>query len=79
VKVQWNLKYSYAGKEEHALIYTSQYNGWEIVREISTKKKYGKFAEQKTIFYASELKPIFSTVKDLFDYLKNTKRLENKK
>lgn len=66
----WKLKYSFAGKEEHALIYTQELKGFELVAEVHTPIKYSKFGEQKTIYYESKQKPIFKTLDELLDHLK---------
>ena len=74
--MQFKLEYSYAGQSEHCLIYTTEYNGFEIVKEIATKKKYGKFSNEKVIYYCSTLKPVFDTLNELLIFLQNVRCLK---
>lgn len=68
--LDWQLKYSYSGKVEHALIYTVKYNKFELVKEIATKKKHGKFSDEKIIYYEATKKPVFKDLKSLLDFIK---------
>lgn len=74
----WKLKYSYSGKVEHALIYTSNYRGFEIVKEIMAKKRFGNFVNEKIIFYESTSKPVFLELSKLLVFVRNKARYKKK-
>ena len=71
--LDWKLKYSYSGKVEHALIYTVKYGNFELVKEIASKKKCGKFSDEKIIYYESTKKPIFTDFQSLLNFIKKEK------
>lgn len=71
IDMNWKLKISFSGQEEHALLYRSEYKGLGIQMEIITSKyRSRKYGKSKTSYFIDGDKRRFDSKTEFIEALK---------
>ena len=71
--MEWKLKFSLAGIQQHSLLYRSEYKGKGIQKEIHTPKYKSGFGKGKVSYFIDNDKREFKSEDELLKALESEK------